>query len=237
MTDTRTYDVPPVTRALALLRYIAAGHRCRNISKASAALKINRTTLIRLLHTLEREEMIEQDGEGGGYVLGYGILELASALTGNRDIVRMSRPALARAGAAHRLSAHLGVLSGTDVIVLVREAPEVQLVSNIREGVRLPAYATVMGRMILSHMPRQAVRALLQDHDMPAITAQTPQTFDDLFAQLDRDKAEGLAWSVAFFEEGIGSCSAVVRDHSGGALAAISVSGPQGRLRRRLGKA
>lgn len=96
MTDTRTYDVPPVTRALALLRYIAAGHRCRNISKASAALKINRTTLIRLLHTLEREEMIEQDGEGGGYVLGYGILELASALTGNRDIVRMSRPALAR---------------------------------------------------------------------------------------------------------------------------------------------
>lgn len=226
-TDARSYDVPPVTRAMALLRYIAAGNRCRNISKASTALGINRTTLIRLLHTLEREDMVEQDMHGGGYTLGYGVLELASGLTGSRDIVRMSRPLLAKLAQRTGLSAHLGVLSGTDIIVVVREAPDVQLVSNIREGVRLPAHATVMGRMILGHMPHDAVRALYRGRDLPAITAQTAQTFDDLFAQIDRDRAAGLAWSVANFEEGIGSCSAAVRDHSDRAIAAISISGPQ----------
>ena len=33
-----SYDVPPVTRAIMLLRYIAAGNRCRNIAKASQDL-------------------------------------------------------------------------------------------------------------------------------------------------------------------------------------------------------
>lgn len=135
----RAYDVPPVTRALALLRHIAAGNRCRNISKASTALGINRTTLIRLLATLEREEMIEQDRDGGGYTLGYGVLELASSMLGSRNIVRTSRPLLVQLAQQTGLSAHLGVLSGTDVIVLVREAPTAQLVSNIHEGSRLPA--------------------------------------------------------------------------------------------------
>lgn len=221
------YDVPPVTRAFALLRYIAEGHRCRNMSRAASELSINRTTLIRLLHTLEREKMIEQDAQGGGYILSFGVLELASHLLASRDIVRVSRPLLSRLAAETGLSAHLGVLSGTDVIILARETPDVQLVSNIREGSRLPAHATVMGRMILSHMPRENVQALLEGHDFPAITDQTPTTMDSLFTQLRQDREAGLAWSVAFFEEGIGSCAGVVLGMDGRPLAAISVSGAQ----------
>ena len=178
------YDVPPVTRAFALLRYIADGNRCRNMSRAASELSINRTTLIRLLHTLEREQMIEQDAQGGGYVLSFGVLELASHLLASRDIVRMSRPLLARLAAETGLSAHLGVLSGKEIIVLARETPDVQLVSNIREGSRLPAYATVMGRMILSHMPREEVLRLLEERDFTAITSQTPTTMQSLFEQL-----------------------------------------------------
>lgn len=223
----KTYDVPPVTRALALLRYIAAGNRCRNISKASNAVGINRTTLIRLLHTLEREQMIEKAPEGDGFVLGYGVLELASSLLSSRDIVRTSRPILHRLTVETGLSAHLGVLSATDVIVLVRETPEAQLISNIREGSRLPAYATVMGRMILAHMPPDAVRTVFAGFTLEPITPQTPTTLDALFEQLIADKEAGIAWSVAFYEEGIGSCSAVVLDQNSLPVGAISLSGPQ----------
>lgn len=222
-----TYDVPPVTRALALLRYIAAGNKCRNISKASDAVGINRTTLIRLLHTLEREQMIEKAPEGEGFVLGYGVLELASSLLASRDIVRTSRPVLHRLASETGLSAHLGVLSATDVIVLVRETPEAQLISNIREGSRLPAYATVMGRMILAHMPPDAVRAVFKGFPFEAITPQTPTSIDQLFVQLTEDREAGIAWSVAFYEEGIGSCSAVVLDQNSLPVGAISLSGPQ----------
>lgn len=224
---TPSYDVPPVTRAIMLLRYIAAGNRCRNIAKASQDVGINRTTLIRLLHTLEREEMIDKAPEGEGYVLGFGVLELASSLLGSSDIARAARPILHHLASETGLSAHLGVLAGTDVIVLVRETPEVQLVSNIRVGSRLPAYATVMGRMILSHMPAAQVTALLSGYTFAAITDQTPTTIESLSVQLKIDREAGIAWSVAFYEEGIGSCSCVVLDQNDHPVGAISLSGPQ----------
>lgn len=223
----KAYDVPPVTRAMALLRFIAEGNRCRNLAKASAAVRINRTTLLRLLHTLEREQMIEKAPEGEGYVLGLGLLELTSNMLHSRDIVRNARPVLLMLASDTGLSSHLGVLAGTDVVILVRETPEAQLISNVRVGSRLPAHATVMGRMILAHTPEAEVRALLDGYDFPAITDQTPRTIDGLMSQLAADRAEGVSWSVAFFEEGIGSCSCVVLDQNNRPIGAISVSGPQ----------
>lgn len=93
-----------------------------------------------------------------------------------------------------------------------------------------------MGRMILAHLPRERVQSLFADYSFPAITAQTPTTLDNLLAQVDRDREAGLAWSVAFFEEGIGSCSAPVLDQTGHAAAAISLSGPQAAFEEGSGK-
>ncbi|WP_134725264.1 IclR family transcriptional regulator [Paracoccus luteus] len=231
-----SYDVPPVSRAFSLLRYISAGNRCRNMSKAASALGINRTTLLRLLHTLEREGMIECDEEGGGYILSYGLLELTSSMLSSRDVVRLARPLLSRLAAETGLSAHLGVLLGTDVIVLVRETPDVQLVSSIREGSRLPAHATVMGRIILANLPRDEVRRILSDSDLAAITARTPVTFEQLGRQLDADGAEGLAWSAGNYEAGIGSAAAAILNHSNRPMAAISLSGHQSAFEAESGR-
>lgn len=72
------YSVPPVERALNLLRYIGNGKKCRNLSTASKELGINRTTLIRLIHTLADNRMIEEIEEGAGYRLGPGLISLAA---------------------------------------------------------------------------------------------------------------------------------------------------------------
>ena len=59
----------------------------------------------------------------------------------------MAVPVLTRL-AQRQLSAHLGVLDGTDVLYLVRRTPNTPLASNIRVGSRLPAHATTIGRML-----------------------------------------------------------------------------------------
>ena len=47
------YISPPVQRAALLLRHIAEGDSVANMSRTARELGINRTTLIRLLHTLD----------------------------------------------------------------------------------------------------------------------------------------------------------------------------------------
>src|SRR6516225_9980096 len=146
------YLAPPVQRAVRLIRHIAEGNPVLNMSEAAKALKINRTTLIRLLHTLEVEGFIERRPSGGGFQIGLKLLEVGARALFSQDLVQVAVPVLTRLAETLQLSAHLGVLDGTDVLYLVRRTPNTPLASNIRVGSRLPAHATTIGRMLLTYM-------------------------------------------------------------------------------------
>lgn len=221
-----SYSVPPVQRAIKLLRYIGDGHNCANTSKAAKDVGINRTTLLRLLHTLLDERMIERTDDGGGFRLGTGLVTLAAGAVFSRDIVQVSQPVLKQLAADLGLSAHLGVLEDRSIVYLVRETPNLHLVSNVRVGSRLPAHATTIGRIILAHMKPAAVEDLIGGVDLPASTDKTATSLAQLQAQLAEDRAIGAAWSVGNFEEGIGSCAVVIRDNASDFAGAINVTGP-----------
>jgi DNA-binding IclR family transcriptional regulator len=226
-TDEKSYSVPPVERAIKLLRYIGDGNTSRNLSTASKALGINRTTLIRLIHTLLDTRMIEEIAEGAGYRLGAGLISLGAQAIHGRDIVHICQPILAELCTATGMSSHLGILDGLDIVYLSRETPNTHLVSNVRAGSRLPAHASSIGRAILAELSADELRALFADHVLIQSTEKTPMTLDAILAQAQADNAAGVAWSEGNFERGIGSCAAVIRDHQGKPVGAINVSGPQ----------
>ena len=228
--ESAAYSVPPVHRAFTLLRHIAAGGRCRNASATARELGINRTTLIRLLHTLEAERMIESVDDGLSWQLGPGMIVLAAEALKSRDVVRVAQPVMARLAADLGLSSHLGVLDGRDIIYLLRETPNTHLVSNVREGSRLPAHATTVGRVLLGHLPPDDLDRLYADAVLDKATDKTATTLGALRAQIQADRTRGAAWSAGNFERGIGSCAAPIRDHRGRVVAAVNVTGPEGRF-------
>lgn len=221
------YSVPPVERAIKLLRYIGGGKTCRNLSTASKDLCINRTTLIRLIHTLLDTRMIEEIAEGAGYRLGAGLISLGAQAIHGRDIVQICQPILADLVVDTGMSAHVGILDGRDIIYLGRDTPNTHLVSNVRAGSRLPAHASSIGRVILAELPVPQLEALFADAALSATSDKTPVTVEAVVMQAIADKAARVAWSEGNFEQGIGSCAAVIRDHTGGPVGGLNVSGPQ----------
>ncbi len=219
------YLSPPVQRAARLLRRIAEGDTCRNMSRTARALDISRTTLLRLLHTLESERFLEPLGDGTGWRIGPAVIGLAAQAFGGADIADIAAPVLAELAETLGLSAHLGVLDGREVVYVARRTPNRSFVSNIRVGSRLPAHAANMGRIMLAHLPETELRALYDGAPMPPSTPHTATTIEALLARLAADRAAGLAWSEGFFEPEIGSVAAVVRDAAGRPAAAINVSG------------
>ncbi len=223
---TDAYISPPVQRAARLLRCIAEGDAVTNMARTARALDISRTTLLRLLRTLEAERFIApRGGEGAGWQIGTGLIGLAARAFAAEDLTQVAVPILTRLAETLGLSAHLGVLDGREVVYMIRRTPNLAFVSNIRVGSRLPAHAANMGRIILAHTPPEQVRRLYARAPMPAATAHTPTTPAQLMAVLEADRAEGLAWSMGGFEASIASVAAVVRDASGLPIAAINVSG------------
>lgn len=221
------YSVPPVIRAIKVLRHIAAGHSVSNHTQAARTIGINRTTLLRLLHTLEAEGFIERVGTSPDYVLGTGLIALAAQKIFSLDVAQVASPVLDRLAERLGLASHLGVLEGRDVLYVLRVAPNMHLISNVRVGTRLPAHATTMGHAILAHMPDADVAALYRGQSLRAYTAQTATSLDALRRRLARVRADGIAESRSSFENGIGSIAAPVLDHTGKVVAAINVSGPE----------
>jgi len=220
------YIAPPVQRAVRLIRHVAEGNPVLNMSETAKTLRINRTTLLRLLHTLEVEGFVERRPGGAGYQVGLSLLELGARALFSQDLVQVSVPVLTRLAETLQLSAHLGVLDGTDVLYLARRTPNTPLASNIRVGSRLPAHATVMGRMILAFMPELEIDKLYAGKELMRFSEHTVTTLDALHAEAERNRRAGIAWSDGHFESGIGSAAVPVFDFAGTPLGAINVSGP-----------
>jgi DNA-binding IclR family transcriptional regulator len=219
------YLSPPVQRAARLLRHIAEGDTVANISRTARELGINRTTLLRLLHTLEAERFIEARPEGQGWRIGVGLIGITAQAFFSQDLVQTSVPVLTRLAETLSLSAHLGVLDGLEIVYLVRRVPNHTYASNIRIGSRLPAHAANMGRIILAHLPPDRVDRLYAGAVLKAVTPHTAVTPTQLHAQLDADRACGLAWSDGNYEAGISSVAAAIFDVTNLPIAALNVSG------------
>jgi DNA-binding IclR family transcriptional regulator len=170
------YIAPPVQRAVRLIRHVAEGNPVLNMSETAKLLKINRTTLLRLLHTLETEGFVERRPSGAGFQVGLTFLELAARALFSQDLVQVAVPALTRLAETVQLSAHLGVLDGTDVLYLVRRTPNTPLASNIRVGSRLPAHATTMGRILLAYMTPLEIETLYAGKELPRFSEHTSTT-------------------------------------------------------------
>jgi DNA-binding IclR family transcriptional regulator len=220
------YIAPPVQRAVRLIRHVAEGNPVLNMSETAKLLKINRTTLLRLLHTLETEGFVERRPGGAGYQVGLSFLELAARALFSQDLVQVAVPVLTRLAETVQLSAHLGVLDGTDVLYLARRTPNTPLASNIRVGSRLPAHATTMGRMLLAYKTPLELDALYSGKELERFSEHTSTTSAAVQAKAEKDRGAGIAWSEAYFERGIGSAAVAVFDFAGTPLGAINVSGP-----------
>jgi DNA-binding IclR family transcriptional regulator len=221
-----SYGVPPVERAFRLLRHIAAGDSVANMSVSARALGISRTTLMRLIATLEAEHIIERKADGSGYSLGLGLVGLAGQALYASDLVHVGDPVIAGLAQQLGLSTHIGVLDGADVLYVARRTPNAHLVSNVGIGSRLPAHATTMGRIILAHLPVSEIEELYRNTPLKRITDKTPVTLQALLAQCAIDRTAGLAWSDSHYEAGIASAAAVLFDRLGHVIGALNVTGP-----------
>ena len=220
------YIAPPVQRAVRLIRHVAEGNPVLNMSETAKTLKINRTTLLRLLHTLELEGFVERRPNGAGFQMGLSLIEVGARAVFSQDLVQVAVPVLTRLAETLQLSAHLGILDGADVLYLVRRTPNTPLASNIRVGSRLPAHATAMGRMLLAYLTPIELEALYAGKELPRFSEHTPSTLPALRRKAQADRIAGIAWSEAHFEPGIASAAVPVFDFAATPVGAINVSGP-----------
>ena len=222
--------VQSVERAFAVLGALADGPL--GVTDIADRVSLPKSTVARLLRTLQDEDAVEQRTGDSRYRLGDRIASLAAGITAGGSIVSIARPDLEELAATAGEAAGLAIPDGFRVHYIDQVDTPNAVQARDWTGTRVPMHAVPSGQVILAHLPPAELDRFLAGPLEPF----TPNTLTEpaaLRGRLDSVRAEGLAWVHEEFDLGIDSVAAPIVDSGGTAVAAIHVHGPSYRFPRR----
>lgn len=218
------YLVPALMQGLSVLALFSRERPGWTAPEIAQDLGLSRTTVFRLLHTLQAGGFIARRDDERVYRLGPAMLSRGFVYLASLDVVEMARPILMDLRDATGMSTHMAVRDGREVVYVARFPATTTVNSTVQIGTRFPIHATVMGRMMICEWSDEELSALYPDPDLPAFTEQTPKTLAELRRLLAQDRERGFAVSQSFFERGVSSVAAPVRDDRGRVVATINAT-------------
>jgi DNA-binding IclR family transcriptional regulator len=222
------YLVPGLQRGLEILRCFSRDRTEITAAEIAKELGIPRSTVFRLMTTLEYLGFLERSRDGRDYRLGVAVLTLGFEYLASLEITERARPILEKLRGETGFNSHLVIRDGRDIVFVLKVSAPSSFVGSVMVGTRLPAHATVLGRVFLAYMDDAQLRALYPKGKLESYSPQTPTSLDELKKILVGDRARGYAISENFFERGISAIAAPVFDTEGTVAAAIHVTVPEG---------
>jgi IclR family transcriptional regulator, KDG regulon repressor len=226
------YPVKSLAKAFTLLDTLGKFENGTSIATLSKELKIGKSTVHRLLATLREFDLVWFDASTSNYALGVRILRWSDLLLKQNLLIRHGSPILRELVHNSHETASLAVLEGLDVVYVARFESTQRLRMSEAVGSRCPAYCTALGKAILASLSEEEFRAVFDGVD--SLKPMTPNSITSkarLWDHLQKVKQDGVAHD---FEENVigGICiGTAVRNHTGKAVAGLSISLPTQRLR------
>ncbi len=196
-------------RVLALLKSFDDSQVEQGVAEIARALGVHKSTASRLAAALERAGFLARSGKR--YRLGVEIIRLGSLALRSFDLVATMQPAMEKLSQRTGETVNLAVPDGADVLN-VAEVPSTYILSCSGGwiGRRTKPHTVANGKVLLAY------GVLPWPGELERCTARTITRFATLDAEL---------------EEGLVAVAAPVFDPAGACVAALSISGPEFRMR------
>jgi len=222
--------VQSVERAIAILRSFSREKPERGVNELSRELGLHKSTVSRLMGTLERQGLVSRNPQTERYRLGLDLIALAAQVVDHMDTRELARPLLRELAERCQETVNLAVLHEGQVMDLEQFAPPARSVKNIGwVGRRMPPHCTAAGKVLLAHLPSDKLERFLQTR-LERLTPRTITDSDWLRKELALVRERGYATAEEELEEGLNALAAPIRDHTARVTAAVSLAGPAFRV-------
>jgi len=218
-------QVQVINRAASILRAIRTSGGL-TLSQLAREVGLARTTVYRIVTTLESEGLLTTTRPGGRIQLGIELIPLGAAV--RTDVRRELRPFLEDLSLTLDETVDLAILDKDHVIFLdqIVRLHRLHAVSGI--GVEFPLHCTANGKALLTTYPQDELIRILPEK-LQIYTPNTLQTRAQLLKELEIVRHEGIAYDREEHTLGICAVGAVVYAPMD-TLAAISIPVPSVRF-------
>jgi DNA-binding IclR family transcriptional regulator len=212
--------VRSVDRAASILIALGKWDGEVGVTELARSLGLHKSTASRILTTLSKRNLVEQDHDSGKYRLGLAVVRLGSQAEKTRDLRTVALPALQTLTRHVRETVTLGALDGDRVVTIAWA--DVTGMSHDRTGRIMPLHATAPGKVLLSSRPEREVVRLAKVGFMP-YTQHTIVRLDLLLEELSRVRKRGFATAFGENEPSVNAIAVPVYDQRSAVVAALEV--------------
>lgn len=218
-----------VDKALELLNYFSERNPEIGLSEIARRSGYDKATTRRLLVSMERQGVVEQDPGSRKYRLGAALIRLARVREATHPLESVVTGVLERIVERTGETAHFSLLAGSALATVgMKESPRANRVS-LEYGERLPLHATASGLAFLAFAPDAQVNRVL-GRDLRAHTERTITDPQALREMIKTVRHSGIAISDQGYEADVFGMAAPVFDGSGFAKGAVAVATPKSRI-------
>ena len=183
---------------------------------------LSRAAARRCLLTLHKLGYANYDGKL--FSLAPRILRLGYAYFLSAPLPQLLQPFLEHLSEKVHESCSAAILEGEEIIYLARATTKRTISMGICIGMRLPAYCTSMGRVLLASLkPGEALERLAK-MERRRLTPWTRTNPEELSAILDDVRQEGYCIAVQELEVGLISISVPIYNNAGSVAAAVNIA-------------
>ena len=227
--DRSSGTVGSIKKAMLILRCFSAAEPLLSITELSRRVGLHKSSVSRIVSTLEEAQFVERDPATGLIRVGGGIVALAAPIMerfGLSDIVQAKLRELA---IATEETTSFNIWDGT-AAVSIQQVRGPNAVSHYGQlGLRKPAHCTATGKLLLAFSSEDVQKRVL----LLPMTKLTENTIVDraiLQEQLELARSSNFAVNRGEFYFDVGAVASAVRGADGSVIGALEVTVPMYRF-------
>ncbi len=218
------HRIPVIDRMMDVLALLERRPNGATIREMVETLKLPRTTVYRILNTLQHHDMVRRS-EDGNLRLGPRLLALAARTIGNAhdyDLASLSMPHLRSLSELTGEGSKVSVLDEDGVLVIAAVQGTREYALTVVPGQRLPLHAGAASKVLLAYLPKPEL-AIRLGGKLAGYTELTIRDPHRLSAELAKIRRQGWAHDKGEYAPSINAFAAPIPDRSGKVVAALSV--------------
>ncbi len=201
------------------------------VNELSRMLGMSKSTVGRLLATLQWMGFVRRDAKNGKFHLGLKLFELGCRAIDDLGLREVALPLMEKLRDTLNEKVLLIVLEDTHITYLEKLESRHPIIIQTNVGSTAPAYCVSSGKLLLAYDPRCLEKVISQG--LKPHTRNTITDPDRLHQECAKARKLGYATSKSELCEGICGVSAPIFNATGRAVAAISTSTPVSRMPKR----
>ena len=218
-------NVQSVGRALHILALYSYSRPLIGISDIAQELGVSKGTAYNLAHTLEREGFIDQDAVSRKYRLGVMSLAVGSIASGTLEINQRAAGPANYLAERTQLLCRVGIWKRGRAVVTLNAAPHSRTPFQPFFGPIVPAYCTVIGKVLLAYLTPEQRKDYLDRTELVSYTDHTITDREELEKVLGRVRQNGHAIANQEIISGRAALAVPIFGPNPTPIAALALSG------------